>query len=576
MKYKHNASNRRPLAAPLVGAVTAACLAMISPAVHAIDFGEGDFEGSVDTTLSYGVMWRLEDRDPDLIGIANAAANGGEGYAYSVNGDDGNLNYDKGIVSNAAKITSEVELSYRSFGGFLRGTAFYDYENKKGDRERTELTDDALDRVGSRAEILDAYLWGKFDTAMPFEIRAGEQVISWGESTFIQNGINAINPVDVSKLRVPGAELREALKPVGLVSASLGTSSNTSVQVFYQYRWEETIIDPPGTYFSTNDFAGEGGTELTIGFGSVAEGTAPLAIPRGATVEPDDDGQYGIAFSWLLPAEIELGLYYMNYHSRLPIISAHAVTGAPPNTADYFTEYPEDIQLYGIGMNGNIGGTNIAIQGEYSYRKDVPLQVDDVELLFSALCQPISQLGACPNGLGGEIHGFERLDVSQLQFTLTDVFGPMLGMDQWVLLAEFGANYVHEMPTKNTLRFDGPGTYLPGDATAAAGNGVPQQTDGFADRFSWGYRALARFDFNNAVGAINLSPRLAFAHDVDGTSPGPGGSFIEDRRALTVGILGTYQNSWSADVAYTRYYGASSFNLINDRDFIAANIKYSF
>ena len=34
-------------------------------------------------------------------------------------------------------------------------------------------------------------------------------MINWGESTFIQGGINAINPVDVSALRVPGAELRD-------------------------------------------------------------------------------------------------------------------------------------------------------------------------------------------------------------------------------------------------------------------------------------------------------------------------------------------------------------------------------
>ena len=47
-------------------------------------------------------------------------------------------------------------------------------------------------------------------------IAAGRQVISWGESTFIQAGINnAINHFDVSALRVPGSELREAYLPRG-------------------------------------------------------------------------------------------------------------------------------------------------------------------------------------------------------------------------------------------------------------------------------------------------------------------------------------------------------------------------
>ena len=43
---------------------------------------------------------------------------------------------------------------------------------------------------------------------MPGQIRVGDQVLNWGESTFIQNGISVINPFDVSKLRVPGAELK--------------------------------------------------------------------------------------------------------------------------------------------------------------------------------------------------------------------------------------------------------------------------------------------------------------------------------------------------------------------------------
>ncbi len=79
----------------------------------------------------------------------------------------------------------------------------------------------------SDAELLDAYVWWNFDIGnMPAQIRVGDQVLSWGESTFIQNGINIINPFDVSKLRVPGAELKEGLVPVGMVSASISPTEN--------------------------------------------------------------------------------------------------------------------------------------------------------------------------------------------------------------------------------------------------------------------------------------------------------------------------------------------------------------
>src|SRR5581483_6898833 len=51
----------------------------------------------------------------------------------------------------------------------------------------------------------------------------------------------------------------------------------------------------------------------------------------------------------------------------------------------YFDEYPEDIKMLGASFNANLGTTGIAWQGEVSYKHGVPLQVDDVELLFAAL-----------------------------------------------------------------------------------------------------------------------------------------------------------------------------------------------
>ena len=45
-------------------------------------------------------------------------------------------------------------------------------------------------------ELLDAYVWWNFDAGeMPGQLRVGDQVLSWGESTFIQNSINTINMI---------------------------------------------------------------------------------------------------------------------------------------------------------------------------------------------------------------------------------------------------------------------------------------------------------------------------------------------------------------------------------------------
>jgi hypothetical protein len=666
--------------------VFATALLVLATPVSAFEFGKGKVKGSWDTTVSFGVSYRLEDPDPSTIGLANG------GTAFSVNGDDGNLNYEVGVFSLVPKINTELGLDFgEHFGVFLRGFAFYDYENEDGDRARTPLSDGALERVGSRAELRDAFLWTRFSIGnKPAQVRAGEHVLSWGESTFIQGGINVINPVDVSALRVPGAELKEALLPVGMVSGSFTLTTNLTVEGFYQYRWEEIKVDPPGSYFSTNDFAGAGGETVFLGFGSAPDippfqdPTAPtrpfLGVSRESDLDPDDGGQYGIALRWFLPAlgNTEMGLYYLNYHSRLPLINGRTGTisgaqtaglignaatpiaievgtqlaggatipeaiaagtavgvglGAPQGaslaiagtaatggnvaavttafatdayaqTARYFVSYPEDIELFGLSLNAQLGTSGIAFQTEVSYRPDAPLQADDVELLFAALA-PINPVFAGNSGIPGEpgesqlsrfqgedystqfetvIPGSVPLDLWQWQGTLTKIFGPGLGAAQSVLLCEIGATYVPDLPDHDVLRFEGAGTYTSGNPyhenganPGAAHAGKPAESSKhFADSMSWGYRLVGRLDYLNAIGAVSLSPSFGWQHDVSGVAPGPGGNFIEDRKAATIGITANYQNAWSGDLSYTRYFGAGRHNLINDRDFLAANVKYSF
>ncbi len=671
-----------------LGVVLPVLLAMLwgtPAAAFQFEFDNG-VQGSFDSTLSYGMSWRVSDRDKDIIGTANKGYVNGAN-AYSVNGDDGNLNYDDGeTFSRIIKLTSELDLGYENFGLFVRGSVFYDFENETRDRERTELSDDAKDMVGKDAELLDAYIWANYELGeMPGQVRLGDQVLSWGESTFIQNGINVINPLDVSKLRVPGAELKEGLVPVGMVSASISPTENLTFEGFYQYDWEKVEIDPTGFYWSTNDFAGESGRKVMLAFGDVSDmGTdfsalGPLrmffgldefeedflGVTRIKDEKPSDDGQYGLAMRVVVPQlnETEFGFYFMNYHSRLPIISGVTGTeagvaaaqgiwdiaatpsgllgGATPlqalegslgttgaiktvtsvaldkysQTANYFIEYPEDIKLYGVSFNTQLSGLGMALQGEVSYREDVPIQVDDVELLLAALT-PVSLVTADLTSLAGLppvppalppyvqyrdnqlgvfapssiITGYEELDVSQIQMTATQLFGPTFGADQFVIVGEVGMTHVHDLPSKSKLRFESPATYVTGNSSQSAApftdptkplggahSGKPaESSDAFADATSWGYRIVTKMDFNNAIGAVTLSPRIAWAHDVDGNTPGPGGNFLEDRKAITFGLGANYLNAWTADLSYTDYFGANRYNLINDRDFVAFNVKYSF
>jgi hypothetical protein len=74
------------------------------------DFRVADVEGLANMTLAYGLLTRTQERDKDLIAIANG------GRAQSANGDDGDLNQDPGLVSNMLRTTGEVTLRWRNFG----------------------------------------------------------------------------------------------------------------------------------------------------------------------------------------------------------------------------------------------------------------------------------------------------------------------------------------------------------------------------------------------------------------------------------------------------------------------------
>ncbi len=471
----------------------------------------GDVEVSFDSTFSAGASIRTENRNwGDNTAKANNLNNGfmltpyhpvsnptgyhpalnpspnkytiwqGEG-SYSTNGDNGNLNFDAGdSFSQILKGSHELDINYNGMGIFVRGMYYYDFAMMDNDRDWTnqlsgQINDpcddsEAKKQVCSDVRLLDAYVYGNFDIGdMPFSIRVGQQVISWGESTLIAHGISEINPVDIARLKAPGAELKEAFIPFGAVWGSLGVTENFNIEAFYQYTWEKTVLPPPGSYFSTNDFAGDGGhmNNVQLGFsgnpdmdinflmaglnqigGMMGSGDselmesaskAYLAYPtkttlrspgKSAELEPENGGQYGLRLSWYLPDlnETELSLYYVNYHSRRPLfngktsnfsaaaigadltyLATHTIT--EENLYDNLSAFSQVKLAYPediqmYAMSFNTTIGTTAVAGEISYRQDEPLQIDDVELLYAAMPQQLANTG---------LAAYEALDgISQL------------------------------------------------------------------------------------------------------------------------------------------------------------------
>jgi len=51
---------------------------------------------------------------------------------------------------------------------------------------------------------------------------------------------------------------------------------------------------------------------------------------------------------------------------------------------------------------------------------------------------------------------------------------------------------------------------------------------------------------------------------------------VDGRKQLTLGVGFNLLNEWIVDFAYTSYHGAGKYNLLKNRDFFAASIRYSF
>lgn len=612
-----------------------------------VTFNIGEIEGQFDSSLSVGASWATEKADKDLIGVNN----GGRGLSQT--SDDGHLNFKRGeTFSKIFKGIHDLELKYGDTGVFVRGKYWYDFELKDESRPFKDISDSNRKEgaQSSGAEILDAFIYHNYAIGnQPGSVRLGKQVVSWGESTFIQNGINAINPVDVAAFRRPGAEIKEGLIPVNMFYVAQSLTENLSMEAFYQLEWDQTVVDNCGTFFSQADVVADGCDQnlavLTNDPASIAlinsllggAGVTPspwdegLLVERGPDRDARDSGQFGVAFRYLFePLDTEFGAYFINYHSRLPIFSgrgadqaivdqintiatgaagivgastaARLAAAAMAGNSSYFIEYPEDIRLYGLSFSTTLP-TGTAWSGELSYRPNAPVQLNTTDILYAGL-DPIS-IGGVPvygNGSvldgspGTDLHGYRRKEITQLQTTFTHFFDQVMGASRLTLVGEIGWTHVGGLESNSEARYGrdpvfGPGPLegqLSGLPTCQALNagtiGNPTdrnvgrycENDGFTTSDSWGYRARAIWDYPNAVAGVNLRPSVAWSHDVKGYSPGPGANFEEGRKAVSLGLNAEYQNTYTADLSYTTFFGGGKYNTQRDRDFVALSFGMNF
>ena len=261
-----------------------------------------------------------------------------------------------------------------------------------------------------------------------------------------------------------------------------------------------------------------------------------------------------------------------------------------------------------MSFNSQVGG-GVALQGEYSYRPNQPVQYATPELLLASLGLPnlitgYTQIPGAPTGAtaaalvpdGTYMQGYARQKMSTMQLTATKSMPNIIGAEQLVMVGEAGANWYHNLP--HDVKFNAPAVFLPATQFGAIVSSAfsVQDPDSFLTSFAWGYRLAARLEYANALFGGTLSPRYAWAHDVKGVSQ----VFNQGVKSQSFGLSWDYQRKWLVDAQFTLYSGGrtycgtdtpppgsvvtpgqpaawcSSANPLRDRDFYSLSVSYSF
>lgn len=608
-------------------ASAAALLCAHSAQATSYDLGD-DWTANWSSSISLGSSWRARKADSRLYTQADGVLVGKTDGRAPNPVDEGDLNYNKGDrYSTEFKLISEIQVKKQDFGVFVRAKAWYDeaLENENahlGNQSNGyNHYDPATNTIGSAKPLsdegfqelnrfkgvwlLDAYVYDTFQIAdLPLQVRAGNQVVNWGESLFVQ-GINQINPIDVPSFRKPGAQLKEVFLPVPIVDASQSLGQYGSIEAFWQAKWEDTPIEAScGNYWTvavgnigTNPGACNDAVTLTQ---SNAFGVATNAyIPTIAGHKGKNSGEFGLAYRFTSEAlDTEFGVYAMNLNSRLPIISIQRGS----NTASPFSalwEYPNDIHSFGISASTNIKGWSVS--GEVSRQQNVPIQVDGNDLLFSGLAASGALAGAgIPAGpLGpygqqavaafaspsGYLSGYGRANKNQIQLNTVKLGNGILGAGQYVFVAEVAfenANVPDYKRDPNALRYGRPFVFGPGSSPSFGGstcgtlNISPTgcENDGYYTRNAWGYRMKGELTYTDLIPGVTVYPSLYWSHDVRGYSID--GQFSQSREALSPSVRFSYAKRYTFEVGAVVYNHNAKFDPLRDRDSYYASGAISF
>lgn len=550
---------------PLALLAQAALLATNACAFE-IDAGNPDLKLRWDNTVRYSAAWRVKGQDAALVSGPDAA-----------NFDDGDRNFNKGLISNRVDILSEFDAVHSSgFGARVSAAGWYDsVYNGSNDNPGfaggafpnhtstpyNEFTRTTRRLHGRQAELRDAFVFGKADVGgMPLTLRLGQHALVWGESLFFASNsvAGAQSAFDISRLAAdPTAQAKEFVLPVPQLSGQLQFNPNVSLGAYYQFRFRPNRLPAVGSYFSSNDVNVDGAEQLLLGNAAAA---------RTPDVMAKNSGQGGVQLRWRLD-ETDLGFYALRFHDKgfQQVTRLAALPGVMPPVilpSSYYLTYNEATTLYGVSASRSFGDANVAV--EASIRRN--------QALSSSHATDLAALGGGATDNSGNpgyaVGNTAHLNLSTI-WTLPDTplwrEAGLVGEIAWNRLLSCTRNCsVYDTVTHQGTR------------------------DNNATRDAVSLRVVLTPTYRQVMPGLDLDVPVGVGYTPRGSRSSLGPAFpAEGGGDFTIGLNGTYEAVWRINLAYTRFFGTAATFLdannsfsyqqsLRDRDFVALTVRRTF